>query len=93
MKNVDEDEVVLEAAGEFVALGLSVDGRYTTARAIDAHDSFGNEYIILAEEANPLVVKFISNALSVGVTGFDAALWTLINAVVSGYQPVSLDTP
>jgi len=84
VKNVDEDEVVQEAAGEFVASGLSVDGRYTTAHAIDAHDSSGNEYVILAEEANPLIVKFISNAVSVGVTGFDAALWTLIKAVVWG---------
>lgn len=85
------DEVTLEAAADFVDFELTVDTRRTTIRAIEAHDSFGNEYIIAAREANPLVVKFRYHVLSVGLSGFDTALWTLIKAVHSGYQVVAID--
>jgi hypothetical protein len=89
LEDVDEDEVSLEAEGEFVDFEVTVDDQRTTVQAIKAHDSFGNEYIVLANEANPLVVKFTYNAVSVGVTGFDTGLWTLIKSVFSGYQIVS----
>lgn len=87
------DDVSLEADAEFVDFELTVDGQRTAVEAIRAHDSFGNEYIILANEANPLVVKFTYDAVSVGFTGFDTGLWTLIKAVFSGYQVVSIDAP
>jgi hypothetical protein len=87
------DEVVLEAEADTVDFELVVDSQPTTVQAIEAYDSFGNEYIIIENETNPLVVKFTYNAVSVGVTGFDTGLWSLIKAVFSGYQVVSLDTP
>lgn len=87
------DEVVLEAEADFVDFELSVDSRTITVQAIKAHDTFGNEYIIVANEVNPLVVKFTYNAVAVGVTGFDTGLWSLIKAVFSGYQVVSVDAP
>lgn len=87
------DEVVLEAEGDYVAFELTTDGEPTTVQAVKAHDSFGNEYVIVANEANPLVVEFTYDAVSVGITGFDTALWSLIKAVFSGYQVVSLDVP
>lgn len=87
------DDVTLEAESDFVEFELTAGGQTTTVEAIKAHDSFGNEYIIVANEANPLVVKFTYNAVSVGVTGFDTGLWSLIKAVFSGYQVVSIDTP
>lgn len=89
----DTEDIVLEAKPDFVAFDLTADGRTTTVQAIEAHDSFGNEYVILDNESNPLVVKFTYNAVSVGVTGFDTGLWSLIKAVFSGYQVVSLDAP
>lgn len=91
VENVDEDEIVLEAEADFVDFELTVGSEPTTMQAIKAHDIFGNEYIILAKETNPLVVKFTYNAVSVGVTGFDTGLWSLIKAVFSGYQVVSLN--
>lgn len=93
VENVGEDEVYLEAEADFVDFELTVNGQRTTIEAIKAHDSFGNEYIIVANEADPLVVKFTYNAVSVGVTGFDTGLWSLIKAVFSGYQIVSIDVP
>lgn len=93
VENVDEDEVVLEAEADFVEFELTSDSRTTTVQAIKAHDTFGNEYVVLANEANPLVVNFTYNAVSVGITGFDTGLWSLIKAVYSGYQVVSLDPP
>jgi hypothetical protein len=39
------------------------------------------------------VVKFTYNAVSVGVTGFDTGLWSLVEAIFSGYQVVSHDAP
>lgn len=87
------DEVMLEAEPDFVEFELTADGHTTAVQAIKAHDSFGNEYVIIANEANPLVVKFTYNAVSVGITGFDTGLWSLIKSVFSGYQVVSLDAP
>jgi len=93
VEQVDEEEVYLEAETDFVDFELTVDGQPTTVQAIEAHDSFGNEYVVLANEANPLVVKFTYNAVSVGATGLDTGLWALIKAVFSGYQVVSVDAP
>lgn len=93
VENVDEEEVVLEAEADFVNFELTVNRQRTSVKAIKAHDSFGNEYIIVANDANPLVVKFTYNAVSTGVSGFDTGLWSLIKAVYSGYQVVSLDAP
>lgn len=86
------DEVVLEAEDDFVDFDLMADGQSTSVEAIEALDSFGNRYVVLANEENPLVVKFTYNAVSVGATGFDTALWAVIKAVFSGYQVVSLDS-
>lgn len=93
VEQVDEDDVYLEAEADFVDFELAVDGQPTTVEAIEAHDTFGNEYVVVANEANPLVVKFTYNAVSVGATGFDTGLWSLIKAVFSGYQVVSVDAP
>lgn len=87
------DDVTLAAEATYVDFELSVGGRSTTVRAIEAHDSFGNEYVILANAANPLVVKFTYDAVSVGFTGFDTALWSLIKAVFSGYQVLAIESP
>lgn len=87
------DDVLLEAEADFVDFDLDVADQRTTVAAIAAHDSFGNEYVVLANEANPLVVKFTYDAVSVGFTGFDTAVWTLIKAVFSGFQVVTLDPP
>lgn len=87
------DEVVLEAEADFVEYELTRDGQRITVEAIQAYDSFGNEYVIVANETNPLVVQFTYDAVSVGLTGFDTGLWSLIKAVFSGYQVVSLDAP
>lgn len=87
------EEVYLEAESDFVEFELAVNGRTTTVRAIRAHDSFGNEYVILEDEENPLVVEFTYNAVSVGLTGFDTGLWTLIKSVFSGYRIVEVDGP
>lgn len=87
-----EDEVVLEADGDFVEVDLTVDGASTTVEAIQAHDSFGNRYVVLANEDNPLVVQFRYNAVSVGGAGLDTALWSVIKAVFSGYRVLSIDS-
>lgn len=83
------DEVYLEAEADFVDFELLANNQSIIVEAIKAHDSFGNEYVIVAKEGNPLVVKFTYNAVSVGFTGFDTAVWTLIKAVYSGYQVMS----
>lgn len=87
------EDVRLEAEADFVEFDLTTGDDSITVEAIEAHDSFGNEYIILANEANPLVLKFTYNAVSVGVTGFDTGLWSLIKSVFSGYQVVTLSVP
>lgn len=87
------DEVLLHAEPDFVDIELTVNGETTTVSGIEAYDSFGNAYKIIDNEQNPLVTKFTYDAVSVGFTGFDTALWTLIKTVFSGYQVVSIDTP
>lgn len=87
------EEVLLEAEADFISYELTVDGQQTTLQAVNAHDSFGNQYVILHNEQNPLVVNFRYNAVSVGFTGFDTALWALIKSVFSGYRILTLDTP
>lgn len=87
------DEVLLHAEPDFVDVELTVDGQPTTVSAIEAYDSFGNAYTIIDSEQNPLVTEFTYDAVSVGFTGFDTALWTLIKTVFSGYQVVSIDRP
>jgi hypothetical protein len=42
--------------------------------ALKAHDDFGNEYIIVADERNPLIVSFTFNAVSTGVIGIDVGV-------------------
>lgn len=86
------DEVILEAEGDFVEVDLTVDGRSTSVEAIEAHDSFGNRYVVLANEGNPLVLQFRYNAVSVGGSGLDTALWSVIKAVFSGYRVLSIDS-
>jgi hypothetical protein len=87
------DEVLLHAEPDFVDIELTVNGETTTVSGIGAYDSFGNAYKIIDNEQNPLVTKFTYDAVSVGFTGFDTALWTLIKTVFSGYQVVSIDPP
>lgn len=87
------DEVLLHAEPDFVDVDLTVNGQPATVSAIGAYDSFGNAYKIINSEENPLVTKFTYDAVSVGFTGFDTALWTLIKTVFSGYQVVSIDHP
>ncbi|WP_396612136.1 twin-arginine translocation signal domain-containing protein [Haloferax sp. S1W] len=87
------DEVYLNAEPDFVDFTLLVDGTETTVQAIDAYDTFGNAYTILATAENPLVVKFTYDAVSTGFAGLDAGLWTLIKTVFSGYQVAEIDSP
>lgn len=87
------DEVLLHAEPDFVDVDLTVDGQTTTVSAIEAYDSFGNAYEIIDNEQNPLVTKFTYDAVSVGFTGFDTALWTLIKTVFSGFRVVSIELP
>ncbi len=87
------DEVYLEAEPDFVEFELVLDGQATSVEAIEAVDSFGNAYTILNDARNPLIVAFTYDAVSVGFTGFDTALWTLIKTVFSGYEVVSLSRP
>ena len=89
----EADEVYLNAEADPVDFDLSVDGRATTVRAIEAYDTFGNAYTILANAANPLVVEFTYDAVSTGFAGIDAGVWTLIKTVLSGYRVVSIDFP
>lgn len=91
--SAEVDEVLLHAEPDFVDVELTVNGEPTTVSAIDAYDSFGNAYKIIDNEQNPLVTTFTYDAVSVGFTGFDTALWTLIKTVFSGYQVVSIDVP
>lgn len=87
------DEVYLNAEADFGAIEITVDQEQTSLQVIEAHDTFGNAYQILDNEANPLVVKFTYDAVSTGFAGIDAGLWALIKTVFSGYQVVSIDTP
>lgn len=87
------DEVYLHAEPDFVDYELTINDETATVAAIEAYDSFGNAYKIIDNEQNPLVAKFTYDAVSVGFTGFDTALWTLIKTVFSGYQVVSMELP
>lgn len=89
----EADEVYLNAEPDLVDFDLAVDGRTTTVRAIEAHDTFGNAYTILANPGNPLVVKFTYDAVSTGFAGIDAGLWSLIKTVLSGYRVASIALP
>lgn len=87
------DDVYLNAEADPVGFDLSVDGRTTAVRAIEAYDSFGNAYTILANAGNPLVLEFTYDAVSTGFAGIDAGVWTLIKTVLSGYRVTSIDRP
>jgi hypothetical protein len=86
-----ERELYLTAESEFVDFDTSVDGRRVRFQAIHAFDDFGNEYIVLDDAENPMIVKFKFNAVSTGAIGIDAGIWTLIKAVFSGYQVVEIN--
>lgn len=87
------EEVYLNAEPDLVDFEVAVNGQSKTVSAIEAYDSFGNGYRIIDDERNPLVAKFTYDAVSVGFTGFDTAVWTLIKTVFSGYRVVSIDAP
>jgi hypothetical protein len=88
----EADEVTLTAEAEFVEFDLSVDGEPTAVQAIDAYDTFGNAYTILAAERNPLILEFTFDAVSTGFAGIDAGLWSLIKTVFSGYRVATIRT-
>lgn len=85
------DEVSLHADPEFVDFDLFAGDRKVTVSAIRAYDDFGNEYVVLADEDNPLIVRFTFDARSTGFTGFDTAVWVVIKSVYSGYQVTGMD--
>ena len=89
----EAEEVTLTAEAEFVEFDLSVDGETTAVQAIDAYDTFGNAYTILAAERNPLILEFTFDAVSTGFAGIDAGLWSLIKTVFSGYRVASIASP
>ena len=84
-------EILLRAEPDYVEFDLQVNGQKQRYQAIQAFDDLGNEYTILDEAGNPLIVKFRFNAVSTGAVGIDSALWMLIKAVFSGYQVVEID--
>lgn len=89
-----EDRTIhLNAEPEYTSFEVSVNGRTQVLQAIKAYDDFGNEYLILADADNPLIVKFTFNAISTGTIGVDAGIWALIKTVASGYQVVSIEIP
>jgi hypothetical protein len=92
-ERTDEEDFSLNAEPELVSYEFSVNGEDVRVEAIQAYDDFGNEYIILDNERNPLIVQFTFNAVSTGVIGIDAAVWTLIKATFSGYRIVEIETP
>jgi hypothetical protein len=85
-------EIYLEAEADFVTYELLVNGERTAVQAIKAYDTFGNEYLILDNEDNPLILKFTFNVMTTGAIGIDAGVWLLIKSVYSGYQVVHIDT-
>ena len=82
-------EIYLKAEAEFVDFELSVNGAKARLQAIRAFDDFGNEYLILDDAGNPLIVKFLFNPLSTDPFLL-GPVWTLIKAVFSGYQVVEI---
>ena len=85
-----ERELYLTAESDLVDFEITVNEQRVQFQAIQAFDDFGNEYIILDNAENPLIVKFKFNAVSTGAVGIDAGIWTLIKAVFSGYQVVEI---
>lgn len=85
-----EREIYLRAEPDFLTFEVRVNGRETTVQAIQAFDDFGNEYVILDNAQNPLILKFTYNAVSTGAIGIDVGIWTLIKALFSGYQVVEI---
>jgi hypothetical protein len=85
-------ELYLTAEPDFVDFDMTVDGQRVRVQAIQAFDDFGNEYIILDNAENPLIVKFRFDAVSTGAVGIDTGIWTLIKAIFSGYQVVEIRT-
>lgn len=85
-----ERELYLTAEPDFVDFDMTVNGQRARFQALQAFDDFGNEYIILDDAENPLIVKFKFNAVSTGAVGIDAGIWMLIKAVFSGYQVVEI---
>lgn len=83
-------ELYLTAESDLVDFDMTVGEQRVRLQAIRAFDDFGNEYIILDNAENPLIVKFKFNAVSTGAVGIDAGIWTLIKAVFSGYQIVEI---
>lgn len=83
-------EIFLRVEPDFVTFELDVNGQDTAVQAIQAFDDFGNEYVILDNLQNPLILKFTYNAVSTGAIGIDVGIWTLIKAVFSGYQIVEI---
>jgi hypothetical protein len=93
-ENTRDREVYLNAAeADFVDFRLRVDGQQATIQTIRAFDDFGNEYVILADEANPLVVRFTFDVVATGAIGIDAGIWALIKATYSGYQVAEINRP
>jgi hypothetical protein len=85
-----ERELYLAAEPDFVDLDMTINEQQVKFQAIQAFDDFGNEYIILDDAENPLIVKFRFNAVSTGAIGIDTGIWTLIKAIFSGYQVVEI---
>jgi len=82
--------ISLTAEPEFIEFEVTIDNQPTAVQAIEAIDDFGNEYIILDNAENPLILKFTFNAVSTGAIGIDVGIWTLIKAFFSGYQVVEI---
>ena len=83
-------DLYLTADPDFIDFETRVDGERVRFQAIRAHDDFGNEYVILDQADNPMIVKFRFNAVSTGAIGIDVGIWTLIKAVFSGYRVVEI---
>jgi hypothetical protein len=94
IEQLDEEtsgrELYLRAEPDFVDFDMTINEQRTRFQAIQAFDDFGNEYIILDNAENPLIVKFKFNAASTGTVGVDAGIWTLIKAIFSGYRVVEI---
>jgi len=87
------EDVTLRADPEFVDFDIFVGEREVTTRAIRAVDDFGNEYVVLNLEGNPMIAEFTFDVRSTGFTGFDTGLWTLIKGTYSGYRVTSVTGP
>lgn len=63
-KGVDRYELL--AGPEFGTHTLNVEGKRSAFQVIDARDSFGNTFVILDDERNPLILKLTYNPVSAG---------------------------